>query len=52
MWKGRADDAQSCMDTNHDKDGRAVYALRQADVRELMLAQCREVWVKAYELLW
>lgn|ERR1700733_3892841 len=51
MWKGRADDAQSCVDTDRDENGRAAYALRQADVRESMLAHCREVWVEAYELL-
>ncbi|KAF8240606.1 hypothetical protein L208DRAFT_1124282, partial [Tricholoma matsutake] len=42
MWKKRAGDAWSCMDSN--QDGQAMYALRQANVCESMLAHCRDVW--------
>ncbi|KAF8221955.1 hypothetical protein L208DRAFT_1414202 [Tricholoma matsutake] len=48
-WKRRANDAWSRADGN--QDGQAAYALRQVDIRQSMLAHCRDVWVKAYELL-
>ncbi|KAF8239991.1 hypothetical protein L208DRAFT_1235153, partial [Tricholoma matsutake] len=49
MWRRRADDAWSRTDGN--QDGQAMYALCQADVCELMVAHCTDVWVEAYTLL-
>jgi hypothetical protein len=49
VWKRRASDARSRADGN--QHGQAAYALRQVDIRESMLAHCRDVWVEAYELL-
>ncbi|KAF8228023.1 hypothetical protein L208DRAFT_1404560 [Tricholoma matsutake] len=48
-WKRRANDAWSHADGN--QDGQAAYALCQVDICQSMLAHCRDVWVKAYELL-
>ncbi|KAF8236796.1 hypothetical protein L208DRAFT_1390351, partial [Tricholoma matsutake] len=45
----KANDAWSHADGN--QDGQAAYALRQVDIHQSMLAHCRDVWVKAYELL-
>jgi hypothetical protein len=49
MWKRRASDAWSRADGN--QDGQAAYALRQPNVRKLMLAHCKDVWVEAYGIL-
>jgi hypothetical protein len=49
VWMRRADDVRSRSDGN--QDGQASYALRQADIRESMLAHCRDVWEDAYRLL-
>jgi hypothetical protein len=49
MWKTRADDARNRGGDN--QEGQVSYALRQAAIRESMLAHCTDVWVDAFELL-